>query len=49
MLLWLLGCFTVVNEELGNRYPERPFHDFDGDGLEDVDDCDDSTMVRTVF
>lgn len=41
-MLFLLGCFTVVNDELGNRYPDRSFHDFDEDGLVDDQDCDDA-------
>ena len=42
MLLWLLACYTTVDDKLAERYDDNPFHDYDGDGLLDNEDCDDS-------
>ena len=37
----MLGCFTVVNEKRGDRYPERPFMIL-METPEDDEDCDDA-------
>ena len=38
----LQGCFQELDPDLAKQFPDYPNHDFDGDGLLDAEDCDDS-------
>ena len=42
IVVLLQGCFQELDPDLAKQFPDYPNHDFDGDGLLDAEDCDDS-------